>query len=105
MYILREETSSIKNNQEPHHTAYTYRHVISPCDTNRVNPDPRNKLHRAPLSHAAENGHAGVVKLLLTKCGGTGGGVYLVVKDFYYNRTPLQWASSPRATNAIEEDT
>lgn len=35
-----------------------------------INPDLVNKVHRTPLSHAAENGHVGVVKLLLANSNG-----------------------------------
>lgn len=71
-------------------------------ETEGVNPDPKNRFQRTPLSYAAENCHAGVVKLLFTMGRGR---IDANATDYYYYRTPLVWAGSPRSTNVFEEDT
>ena len=53
-----------------------------------VNPDSISKYCRTPLSWAAENGHEGIVKLLLAQKD-----VIPNIPDTEYGRMPLAWAA------------
>ena len=53
-----------------------------------VKPDISSKFGRTPLSLAAENGHEGIVKLLLGR-----GDVNPAIPDTSYGLTPLSWAA------------
>ena len=53
-----------------------------------VNPDSTSKYCRTPLSWAAENGHEGMVKLLLERKD-----VNPNTRDTKYGQTPLVWAA------------
>jgi ankyrin repeat protein len=56
-----------------------------------VDPDAQNAVRRTPLSHAVEIGNLAIAKLLLTK------NVDPNSKDSYLGRTPLLWATAPKA--------
>jgi peptide-methionine (S)-S-oxide reductase len=61
-------------------------------DPNRYNPDGHH-AHGTPLHHAASNGHAAVVRLLVER------GARTDLKDHLFDGTPLGWAEHAEQTD------